>query len=322
MRKDLLPKLICLVLVLLVMLVVSLMVGASGTIGLGEVFEQLARERSVVSLFRMPRTLAAVLVGICFALSGSLLQALTRNPLASPDLIGVTSGGALTTILAILVAGPAAAPHLPWIAFLGSAAMAWLVWMLGRDVSRQRFVLTGVALTAISQAAITLLLVTYAPSAAEAMIWLKGSLFGRGWEHVNHILPWAIVATLGGMVAAHSCNPLLLGDSVATSLGVRVILLRRWLWFLSVVAAAGAVAVAGTIGFVGLLVPHAARKMAGPDLRSSLPVAMILGAIMVVLADTLGRVISPPLEIPAGLICAFIGAPYFAILLWKGKTAI
>ena len=307
-------KLFGLSLLLLGLMALSVMVGASGILSWSEVLEQMERQRSVVSLFRLPRTLAAVLVGMCFALSGSLLQALTRNPLASPDLIGVTSGGALTTILAILVAGPKVAPHLPWIAFLGSAVMAWLVWLLGRDVSRQRFVLTGVALTAITQAAITLLLVTYAPSAAEAMIWLKGSLFGRGWEHVNHILPWAIVAGLGGMLAAHSCNPLLLGDSVATSLGVKVVLLRRLLWLLSVVAAAGAVAVAGTIGFVGLLVPHAARKLAGPDLRTSLPLAMVLGAIMVVLADTLGRVASPPLGNPGGSYLRFLGSTLFCTI--------
>jgi len=251
-----------------------------------------------------------------------MLQTLTRNSLASPDLIGVTSGGALATIVAILLAGHQTGPYLPWIAFLGASLMAALVWKLGRGASAQRFVLTGVALTAIAQAFITLLLVTYAPSAAEAMIWLKGSLFGRNWEHVYHILPWALVAGVGGFLLANQSNPLMLGEPTARGLGVRVEQLRKALWFLSVVAAAGAVAVAGTIGFVGLLVPHAARKLGGADLRVSLPLAALLGACMVTAADTLGRVIAPPLEIPAGLICAVLGAPYFAFLLWKGKTAL
>lgn len=307
---------------LLVLTYVSLNVGATGVLGFSEILRQLEQPRSVVGLFRLPRTLAAILVGACFAISGSMLQSLTRNPLASPDLIGVTSGGALATVLVILVGGSGSGAYLSLVAFAGAAAMAGLVWTLGKDVSGQRFVLTGVALTAVTQAVITLLLVTYAPSAAEAMIWLKGSLFGRGWNHVNSLVPWATIALLGGILSAHQANPLALGSSIATSLGVQVLMMRRVLWVLSVAAAAGAVSVAGTIGFVGLLVPHAARKLAGSDLRACLPTSALLGATMVLLADTIGRVLAPPLEIPAGLLCALLGAPYFGFLLWKGKSTL
>lgn len=300
----------------------SLCVGATETIGLSQVFDQLAQQRGVVYQFRLPRVLAAALVGLCFAVSGVLLQSLTRNPLASPDLIGVTSGGGLATVIAILIGGSQIGPHLPFIAFAGASLVAAIVWFLGRNASPQRFILTGVALAAFTQALVTFLLVTYAPSAAEAMIWLKGSLFGRSWVHLEHLLPWCVASSLGAYLCAHHVNPLLLGTESATSLGVRLSILRPLLWCLAVMAAAGAVAVAGTVGFVGLIVPHLARLLAGPDLRYHLPLAMVLGALFVLTADTLGRILAPPLEIPAGILCSFIGAPYFGYLLWKGQTRI
>lgn len=300
----------------------SLSVGATSASSPGEVWNGLVSGEGVVGMFRLPRVLCAVLVGVLFAVSGALLQSLTRNPLVSPDLVGVTSGGGVAAVLAILVAGSQAGPHLPFIVFLGSVVVASLVWWLGRGASQQRFVLTGVALGALCQAVITLLLVTYAPSAAEAMIWLKGSLYARTWLHVGYLAPWCAVVLLFSLLVAYQANPLLLGEEVASSLGVRLTLLRPLLWGLSVAAAAGAVSVVGTVGFVGLVVPHMARLLVGPDLRRHLPVAMLLGALLVLLADTVGRVIAPPLEVPAGLFCAVLGAPYFGYLLWKGKTTL
>jgi iron complex transport system permease protein len=322
MKRHLPQKFMMLSVLFCIVGVASLSFGATDSYTPTQIFAELRQGGGVLSLFRLPRALAASLVGLCFAISGTLLQSLTRNPLASPDLLGVTSGGGLATVTAILVGGPQIGPYLPWIAFLGATTVASVIWFLGRDASPQRFILTGVALSAFTQAIITLLLVTYAPSAAEAMIWLKGSLFGRGWVHVKHLLPWAIFTLAGSVAIAHSANPLVLGQTVATSLGVKLSSLRPTLWLLSVAAAAAAVAVAGTIGFVGLIVPHIARKVCGPDLRATIPFSGLLGALFVLSADTLGRVIAPPLEIPAGLICAFLGAPYFGFLLWKGKTRI
>lgn len=315
-------KFLKLCLILGLVLVLSLCFGATESYSPTQVLAALGGEPGVIYTFRLPRALAAMLVGLCFAISGTLLQSLTRNPLASPDLLGVTSGGGLATVLAILLGGSHVGPYLPFIAFAGASVVAAIIWWLGRGASAQKFILTGVALSAFTQAIITLLLVTYAPSAAEAMIWLKGSLFGRAWIHVKHILPWAMFALGAGMVVAYQANPLVLGPTIATSLGSRLQVLRPTLWLISVAAAAAAVAVAGTIGFVGLIVPHLARKLCGPDLRIALPFSALLGALFVLLADTLGRVMSPPLEIPAGLICAFLGAPYFGYLLVKGKTEL
>ncbi|HIB65174.1 MAG TPA: iron ABC transporter permease [Phycisphaerales bacterium] len=306
---------------LLAAILASLAFGATETT-FQQILSEISQQRGVVYQFRLPRTLSAVLVGFCFAVSGTLLQALTRNPLASPDLLGVTSGGGLAAVIAILVGGSTVGPHITFISFCGAGLVAAVIWLLGHNASPQRFILTGVALSAFTQAIITLLLVTYAPSAAEAMIWLKGSLFGRGWVHVKHLLPWAVVVLLGSLAIAYQANPLVLGDTISTTLGIPLKRLKTGLWTLSVAAAAAAVAVAGTIGFVGLIVPHVSRLLSGSDLRLQLPFSGALGALFVLSADTLGRVIAPPLEIPAGLICAFLGAPYFGYLLWKGKTNI
>lgn len=322
MKRGLVGKFVLMSALLMGTLYVSLSFGATETYSFAQMIDEIQRGSGVVYLFRLPRALCAVMVGLAFAISGVLLQSLTRNPLASPDLLGVTSGGGLATVVAILLGGASVGPHLPWIAFLGATIVASIIWVLGRGASPQRFILTGVALSAFTQALITLLLVTYAPSAAEAMIWLKGSLFGRGWVHVKHLVPWAVVTLVGGVAVAYRANPLVLGPVVATSLGVRLEVLRPVLWLLSVAAAAAAVAVAGTIGFVGLIVPHLARKLCGPDLRVVVPFAALVGAFFVLSADTLGRVLAPPLEIPAGLICAFLGAPYFGYLLTRGKREL
>lgn len=320
MKRRLLPKFLVLLLLLSGMMLLSLSFGATESLTPSKVMAEILAGKGVVYQFRLPRALAAALVGLCFAISGTILQSLTRNPLASPDLLGVTSGGGLATVIAILVGGSTVGPYITWIAFLGASLVAAIIWFLGRGASAQRFILTGVALSAFTHALITLLLVTYAPSAAEAMIWLKGSLFGRGWVHVKHLLPWACFAVAGGVAVAYQANPMVLGPVIATTLGIRLSVVRPCLWLLSVAAASAAVAVAGTIGFVGLIVPHVARRLCGPDLRFTVPFSGLLGALFVLLADTAGRVIAPPLEIPAGLICAFLGAPYFGYLLVKGKT--
>lgn len=322
MNRRLLTKCVALFFLTVLGFYLSLAFGATESYNPVRVLSEIQSGEGVIYLFRLPRSIAALLVGVCFAISGTLLQTLTRNPLASPDLLGVTSGGGLATVVAILIGGSAVGPHLPWIAFLGASAVAALIWLLGWGESPQRFILTGVALSAFTQALVTLLLVTYAPSAAEAMIWLKGSLFGRGWVHVKHLLPWAAFSVLGGLVVAHQANPLALGPTVATTLGVELPTLRPTLWVLSVASAAAGVAIAGTIGFVGLVVPHLARRLCGPDLRILVPYSALMGGLFVLSADTLGRVIAPPLEIPAGLVCAFVGAPYFGYLLWKGNTRL
>lgn len=300
----------------------SLAVGATDTIGPSQIISDIENQAGVIWLFRLPRALTAIFAGSLLATSGLLLQSLTRNPLISPDLIGVTSGGGVAAVITLLVLGSASISYLPFTVFIGSVTVAAIVWKLGQGVSQQRFVLTGVALAALAQSFITLILVTYAPSAAEAMIWLKGSLYARTWQHAEALFPWWLLVSLACFLIAYQANPLLLGSEVAQTLGLNLPLIRGALWGLSVAAAAGAVAAVGTIGFVGLVVPHMARLMVGADLRRTLPLAMVLGAGLLLFSDTVGRILSPPLEVPAGLVCAVIGAPYFGFLLWRGKVTL
>lgn len=300
----------------------SLAVGATDTIGLSQIASELANREGVIGLFRLPRALTAIFAGSLLATSGLLLQSLTRNPLISPDLIGITSGGGVAAVITLLVLGSASISYLPFTVFIGSVTVAAIVWKLGQGVSQQRFILTGVALAALAQSLITLILVTYAPSAAEAMIWLKGSLYARTWQHAQALFPWWLLVSLACFLVAYQANPLLLGSEIAQTLGVSLPFVRAAIWALAVAAAAGAVAAVGTIGFVGLVVPHMARLMVGADLRRTLPLAMILGGGLLLFSDTVGRILSPPLEVPAGLVCAVIGAPYFGFLLWRGRVTL
>lgn len=283
-------------------------------------FYELISSRGVVYHFRLPRFLVAVMAGFNLAVAGAVLQSVMRNPLASPDLVGITTGGGVAVVAAILLGWQFHSTTLPAIGFLGAAGAGALVYILGRGGSRERLVLCGVALASLGQAVITLLLVSFAPSAAEAMIWLKGSLYSRGWDHVWLLAPWTLLGGLIALLASFQMNALLLGESTLLALGMRVDLVRRYLIALAVLLAGSAVAIVGTIGFVGLLIPHAARMLVGSDHRRFLPLAGLLGGTFLSLSDTVGRVVSPPLEIPAGLVTALIGAPYFVYLLVKRRV--
>ncbi len=304
---------------LAVALVLALTLGAV-PVDFDRAFTELMSSRGVVYHFRLPRFLVAIMAGFNLAVAGAVLQSVMRNPLASPDLVGITTGGGVAVVGAILLGWQFHSTTLPVIGFLGAALAGALVYCLGRGGGRERLILCGVALACLGQAVITLLLVSFAPSAAEAMIWLKGSLYSRGWQHVWLLAPWTLVGALIALLASFQMNALLLGESTLLALGMRVGQVRGYLIALAVMLAGSAVAIVGTVGFVGLLVPHAARMLVGTDHRRFLPLAGIMGGIFLSLSDTLGRVVSPPLEIPAGLVTALIGAPYFVYLLVRRKV--
>lgn len=307
------------VLSVLGLLLVATLALCSGAIWLtpARMLTQLLQSDSLVVVFRLPRLLVAMMAGVNLAVAGTLLQALMRNPLASPDLVGITTGAGVAAVAAILLGWNFNSVGLPLISFLGAAIAGLAIYKLGQGGSGQRLILCGVALASLGQALITLLLVNFAPSAAEAMIWLKGSLYARGWSHVKLLAPWFLLGLAATRLAGHQLNTLLLGEETIVSLGMEVDKMRRRLLLLAVLLAASAVSMVGTIGFVGLLVPHLARMLSGPDHRVSLPTIAMLGAALLALADTLGRVLAPPLEIPAGIITAVVGAPYFGYLLLR-----
>jgi len=302
---------------LLVFAAFSLWFGAV-SVSLEQLLEQWRTGEGIVFEYRLPRLLVAILVGMNMAVAGSIIQGVTRNPLAAPDMIGLNAGGGLVIAVLLLAMPDVPANTLPLAAFCGAAAAGGLVFLLAYrngGIAPTRLVLSGVAVGSGLQALITLLLVKYAPNAAQALVFLKGSLYARTWSHVGMIAPWALVGIPLAFFAARVLSMLQLGEESVKGLGLRVQLVRLLLLALVVVLAGSAVAVAGTIGFVGLIVPHLVKYLVGPDFRLVLPLSALFGALLVVIADMVGRVIMPPAEIPAGILTALIGAPYFLYLL-------
>ncbi len=270
---------------------------------------------------RAPRLCVALLAGACLAASGVVLQATVRNAFAGPELVGVTGGASVAAFVVLLVLPAAPQGALPLAAFGGGLAAMALVLVLagaGRG-SPQRLALVGLAVTAACVAITTLLVLNAQPAASVAITWLAGSTYAESWSELRLLaIPAAVLLPIAAL-AVRRLDVLMLDDELGAALGLRVGLARASLLAVGAGLAASAVAVTGAIAFVGLLAPHAARLVAGGNHRRLLPVAMILGATLLVVADTLGRVLFPPTEIPSGLVVAMIGAPYLSWMMWRGK---
>jgi iron complex transport system permease protein len=277
----------------------------------------------IVNVLRLPRALAAVLVGAALAVSGAVLQSLTRNDLAAPDVVGINAGAGLAAVTLIVAFPSVPAAYLPPAAFVGALAVAGLLYVLAwrGSSSPVRLILIGVGLSAVATA-LTTFMITFGriEQVSQALVWLTGSVYGRSWEEVFTLLPWLVVFLPLTLVRARHLNALALGDEVATGLGVRVELERGVLVLASVALAASAVATAGTIAFVGLVAPHVARRLVGPSGGGLLPVAAMTGGALVVLADLLGRALFAPVEIPCGIVTAVVGAPFFLYLLYRSRN--
>lgn len=277
--------------------------------------------RAIVLDYRLSRTLLGMLVGASLAVAGLIAQTMLRNPLASPGTLGITAGAGLGAVIIAMVLPHAASGMLSGAAFAGGAAVAAAIYLFSyrEGVDPLRLALVGVAVGSLCGAGIDLMLIKGSANLSTALVWLTGSLWGRGWRQLMELLPWAaVLLPLSWRLSLH-LDVLNLGEELAAGIGVRVQLLRLTL-FASVVGLAGAsVSTAGTIGFVGLICPHMARRLAGAQHRRALPVAALLGALFVLCADLLGHLARPPLEIPAGLIIALIGGPYFIYLLWRSS---
>lgn len=276
----------------------------------------------VVRLFRLPRIVLAVLVGGALAVSGAILQGVTRNPLADPGILGVSSGAAVAAVALLVYFQDVPLGYLPFAALGGGVLTALLIYLFAwrGGSSPLRLILVGIGIGAIAGALTTLMVVfgnIY--DVQQAYIWLSGSVYGRGWGHVRVMLLWLVVLLPLVLMGARGLNILSLGDEPARGLGVRLELARASLIFLSVALAAISVAVAGTIGFVGLVAPHIGRRLVGPEHEGLIPVAALLGGLMLLVADFLGRVVIAPSQLPAGLMTAIIGAPYFMYLLWQQR---
>lgn len=272
---------------------------------------------------RASRLAVALVAGAALAGAGVLLQTAVRNPFAGPELVGVTGGASVGAFVVLLAYPDASRWVLPAAAFVGSvAAMAIVLAAAGRHRgSPQRLALVGLAVSAAA-AAITLLMVLRAqPAAAQAITWLAGSTYALDWSDLAVVAPVTVALGALAYLLADHLDVLALDDDQSRSLGLRTTTVRVGVTVLGAALAAAAVAVVGAVAFLGLLGPHLARLVAGGAHRRLLPMAMAIGALMLGAADVIGRTLHPPLELPAGLVVAAIGAPYLAYMLWRSRAA-
>ncbi|CAM2946408.1 iron ABC transporter permease [Prescottella defluvii] len=266
---------------------------------------------------RLPRVLLALLVGASIAVSGALLQTVMGNPLADPGLTGVTSGAA-ALVLVILLAAPSYQSMIPIAAFVGGVIAAAIVYALAwrrEGIKPLNIILAGVAVNALAGAFIAFLSLRYSDRLPAAIQWMNGSLAAKGMNSVWMILPYTVIGLVVAMLCIRSANVMRLGDDVARNLGEGVNSTRILLSLVAVFLAAIAVAAVGIIGFVGLVVPHIARMIVGSNHAVLIPMSIAVGALLVLVSDTMGRTLFSPTEIPAGIVMAAVGAPYFLYLM-------
>ncbi|WP_289088456.1 iron ABC transporter permease [uncultured Veillonella sp.] len=270
----------------------------------------------VIWNIRFPRNIVAALVGANLAVAGAILQAVMKNPLADPQIVGVSSGAGLAGVI-ILILFPSWEYLVPMVAFVGALAAALMVYALAwrNGIRPTRIILAGVAVAAFLGSGISALLVFYGDRVQGALLWMVGGLSARSWPQVYVLAPYTVVGLILAFLGSRRLTILSLGDETAKGLGLPVEQTRFMMTAVAAFLAASAVSVAGLIGFVGLVIPHIARMIIGTEYRFLLPGSAFFGAAVLVVSDTLGRVLFSPVEVPVGIIMAFFGAPFFLWLL-------
>ena len=279
-------------------------------------------EHIVIKEVRVPRVLNALTVGFCLGLAGTLLQSLTRNPVADVELFGLNAGASLFVVFAVTFVGISNLTQFTWISFLGAAVAGFVVYLLGslgRDgLTPVKLVLAGAAITALAASIRHGMMVLNEKAADEVLFWLAGSVGGRKLEYLTSVFPYMVVAWLATFVLARPIQTLLMGDDVAKGLGQRTLLVKLATGIVIVLLSGCAVAVAGPIGFVGLVTPHLARFLVGIDTRWVMLYSGLLGSILLLIADIGARYIAMPSEVPIGVMTALIGIPFFIYVARKG----
>lgn len=283
-----------------------------------------SNDHLIIQHTRVPRAITAAFVGGSLAVAGALLQALTRNPLASPSIFGINSGAALMIVLALYLFGSVFSfTELMWIGFVGAGLTAMFVYTLGAagrgGMSPVKVTLAGAAVAAFASSLTSLLMLIDNVTLEEALYWLVGSVSGRDLRHALMIIPYLLCGwVLAGMLAG-SLNIMTLGDDVAKSLGQKTVWVKSMIVVTVVLLAGGSVALTGPIGFVGIMIPHICRYLVGMDHRWLIPYCIVLGATFLVLADLLSRFLLMPEEVPVGVATAVIGVP-FVIAIVRRKV--
>ena len=270
--------------------------------------------------YRLPRAVLAILLGGALAISGVLVQSVVRNPLASPDILGINNAAGLVAVSVLMFLPNLAFYWMPIFAFLGGVLSFVILWVVcGFNFRPIKMAIIGVALSALWAAISHYLMLTNPVEINTAMLWLTGSLWGRSWSYFNVVLPWLLVLLPLPFIFCRDLDTLGLGENKASTLGVTVNKVQISVLVLAVALSTTAVAICGPIAFLGLVAPHLARRLVGGRHRTLLPAALIIGALLLQLSDILARVIDPPTELPAGILTAIIGAPYFFYLLMRTK---
>jgi iron complex transport system permease protein len=316
------------VVVLLVVCALSLMVGAR-TIAPADVLHALTHysatddDSLVVVGSRLPRTLLGLAAGLALGLAGTVMQGLSRNPLADPGILGVNYGASLAVVVAIAFLGVTAVSGYVWFAFAGAALAAGIVYAVsavGREGATPiKLALAGAAVSAALGSLITAVMLTSRVSLDQMRFWQVGSLAGRGFGVLWQVLPTLVVGAVLALTLGRLLNGLALGDDVARGLGQRVGLARALSAVAIVLLCGSATAAVGPIAFIGLVVPHVARWVVGSDYRRILAYSAVIAPALLIACDVIGRVVAPPGELQVGIVMAFVGAPMFIALVRRRK---
>ncbi|AZV62150.1 FecCD family ABC transporter permease [Peribacillus frigoritolerans] len=279
-------------------------------------------EHIVIQSVRLPRALIASAIGASLAISGVLMQTLTKNPLASPDIFGVNAGAGLAVVTGVTVFGISNLQVFTWLSFLGAAIAAISIFMIGSmgrgGLTPMKLTLAGAAMTAMVASLTQGLLVSNEALLEQVLFWLAGSVSGRSLDNLVAVLPYLAVGWGLALIMSGKMNVLSMGEDVAKGLGLNIVFLKLVLGLAIILLSGGSVAVAGPIGFIGIVVPHLTRSIVGIDHRWLIPFSGLFGAVLLIAADVISRYILMPREVPVGVMTAIIGTPFFIYIARKG----
>ncbi|MFE5027187.1 FecCD family ABC transporter permease [Streptomyces sp. NPDC056656] len=313
------------VVVLLVLLVVSIAIGAK-PLSVDQVWHGLFDDSGTFSDIvvgeRLARTLLGLLAGVALGLSGAVLQALTRNPLADPGLLGINMGASAAVVTAISFFGVSSLTGYVWFAFLGAAAVGVLVYVLGgtRSATPVRLALAGTAISAALYGYLQAVMIMDNAALGKMRFWTVGSLVSADMSTIRQVLPFIAVGTVLALALARPLNAMAMGDDTARALGANLNRTRALSMAAATLLCGAATAACGPIVFVGLMVPHVVRSFTGPDLRWILPFSAVLSPVLLLGADVVGRLVARPAEIQVGIVTAIIGGPVFIYLVRRRKV--
>lgn len=313
---------------LAVLLALSLTIG-SNPIPFSHAWELLLRpdgtlESGVIHDQRIPRTILVIIVGLALGVAGALMQALTRNPLADPGILGVNAGASIAVVTGVAVFGLTSIWFYLWFAFAGAAAAAVAVYVLGGAGSGlatpARLALAGVAISMAVSSLVQMVILSNQNAFNEFRFWAAGSMESRGYPVIEAVVGFIVVGLIIALACAPGLNALALGDEAGKALGVRVARVRAMVMLAVTLLAGAATAAVGPIMFIGLGVPYLARAICGPDLRWSIPVSAIAAPVVLLVADVLARVVVAPQEVQTGIVTAILGGPVFIAILRRRRV--